>query len=62
MKPLWQNVLFGLLAAALWVGIGTYQKMGRGMAFQDAALSEVLGGVLVLVAFVIIRQMAQRPR
>lgn len=55
-------VVLALLAGLLWMGIGLMQKMGRGMAFGDAVVSELpLTALITLVALVIATQRNQ-PR
>lgn len=55
-------VVLALLAGLLWMGIGLMQKMGRGMAFGDAVVSELpLTALITLVALAVATQRNQ-PR
>ena len=49
-----------LLAGLLWLGIGLVQKMGRGVAFGEALVSELPVTALVFVVALVVA--AQRNR
>lgn len=49
-----------LLAGLLWLGIGLFQKTGRGAAFGEALLSELPVTALVFVVALVVA--AQRNR
>lgn len=49
-----------LLAGLLWLGIGLFQKTGRGLPFADALVSELPVTALVFVVALLVA--AQRNR